>query len=224
MKNLDEQEEPCFSAGDLLLNKKWNTPAEACVALDASEPTRAAERVLLKSTMKTRVLNARGKITYVFNSCTSLVQNVSDFLIPQNQDIIVKTRQININITQSNRQLTREERALVNCMVHEERCNSEINRALAAHQNECDLPLRLLSSGYLDRIRTQFNLFNRVRRDHAHDPDGDRARGAVYGIQMLEAGYSWSGSDARQVAHHITSRAVDKLSQIYLDPYGEATR
>lgn len=122
----------------------------------------------------------------------------------------------NTNITQtkirqSRRNLTRNERRYANCMVHEGYTNDEINRYLAWYQYNNHLPLRLLSASYTDRIRSQFNRFLR-----------HTSSAAQYGIDMLEAGYSWSGADIRELMN-VDSDRVDELRRIYLDENNEAT-
>ena len=126
----------------------------------------------------------------------------------------------NTNITQtkirqSRRNLTRNERRYANCMVHEGYTNDEINRYLAWYQYNNHLPLRLLSASYTDRIRSQFDRLNRAL-------DTRKAQ-ALYGIDMLEAGYSWSGTDVEGLLN-ATRRTVDDLRIIYLDENNEATR
>lgn len=123
----------------------------------------------------------------------------------------------NINITQikirqSRRNLTRKERVIANCMVREGYTNDKINLSLAGYQEDNSLPLRLLSASYTDRIRSQFNRFLR-----------HTSSAAQYGIDMLEAGYSWSGSDIHQLLNNVDSDRVDDLRRIYLDEHNEAT-
>jgi hypothetical protein len=127
----------------------------------------------------------------------------------------VKTK--TITITQSNRNLTRHERSLMNCMVNEGYQNQKINRKLATVQLEHDLPLRLVTDSYLNRIRSQYQQFDRLRGT-------DRDKQALYGTAILDAGYSWSGTDSSYVAHYMKPGAVDDLRQIYLTQDGEATR
>lgn len=122
----------------------------------------------------------------------------------------------NINITQikirqSRRNLTRNERVIANCMVREGYTNDKINLSLARYQDDNYLPLRLLSASYTDRIRNQFNRFLR-----------HTGSAAQYGIDMLEAGYSWSGADIRELMN-VDSDRVDELRRIYLDENNEAT-
>lgn len=121
-----------------------------------------------------------------------------------------------MTFTQSNRNLTRQERALVNCMVHEEYENPEINRELVSLQACRELPLRLMSDGYLDRVRSQFRQFR-------HAADNGQEEAAQYGIDMLEAGYSWSGTDATTVCR-LRPAMARELRKGYLDENNEATR
>ena len=122
-----------------------------------------------------------------------------------------------MSITQSRRNLTRFERTLTNRMVGADLPNDRINRLLVSIQETKDLPLRLMSDGYLNRIRSQYRLFRQVLELGCPEA-------AQYGIDMLEAGYSWSGTDSNHVAHHLKPDAVDELRQIYLTQDGEATR
>ena len=117
-----------------------------------------------------------------------------------------------ITFTQSNRNLTRDERACMNCMVHEGYENQEINRALAAVQADRGLPLRLVSDGYLDRVRAQFRQFQKQA--------SSGSPGARYGIDMLEAGYSWSGADATFAVRHLNAADVKQLRRDYLNGNG----
>lgn len=118
---------------------------------------------------------------------------------------------VHTKIRQSRRNLTRNERRYANCMVHEGYTNDEINRYLAWYQYNNYLPLRLLSASYTDRIRSQFNRFLR-----------HTSSAAQYGIDMLEAGYSWSGADIRELLN-VDSDRVAELRRIYLDENNEAT-
>lgn len=120
-----------------------------------------------------------------------------------------------IKIRQSRRNLTRNERRYANCMVHEGHTNDEINLYLAWYQSNNHLPLRLLSASYTDRIRSQFNRLNRYR-----DVKSVKAQ-VQFGIDMLEAGYSWSGTDIVGLLN--ADRDVDDLRRIYLDENNEAT-
>ena len=120
-----------------------------------------------------------------------------------------------IKIRQSRRNLTRDERSYANCMVHEGYSNDEINLYLACYQNNNHLPLRLLSASYTDRIRSQFDRLSRAL--------GTRKAQAQYGIDMLEAGYSWSGTDVSDLLSS-NRRRVDDLRIIYLNKNNEATR
>lgn len=121
-----------------------------------------------------------------------------------------------VTFTQSNRNLTRAERSVMNCMVREGYENPEINLALAGVQADRGLPLRLVSDGYLDRVRSQFRQFQR---------QADRGRPAArYGIDMLEAGYSWSGKDSSYVADRLGAGAAAELRRDYLNERNEAIR
>lgn len=100
-------------------------------------------------------------------------------------------------------------------MVHEGYSNDEINLHLAWYQSNNYLPLRLLSASYTDRIRSQFDRLSRAR--------DTRKTQALYGIDMLEAGYSWSGADISELLN-ATRRRVDDLRIIYLNKDNEATR
>jgi hypothetical protein len=122
-----------------------------------------------------------------------------------------------ITITQSNRNLTRHERSRMNCMVNEGYQNQEINRELATVQCENDLPLRLVTDSYLNRIRSQFQQFDRLRGT-------DRDKQALYGLAMLEAGYSWSGTDSSYVSRSLTVSGAGLLRRVYLNKLNEATR
>jgi len=122
-----------------------------------------------------------------------------------------------ITLIQSNRNLTRHERSLMNCMVNEGYQNQEINRELATVQIEHGLPLRLVTDSYLNRIRTQFRQFDRLRGT-------DRDKQALYGAAMLEAGYSWSGTDSSYVSRFLTVSGTDLLRKVYLNELNEATR
>jgi len=105
----------------------------------------------------------------------------------------------------------------MNCMVNEGYQNQEINRELATVQCEHDLPLRLVTDSYLNRIRTQFRQFDRLRGT-------DRDKQALYGAAMLEAGYSWSGTDSSYVSRFLTVSGTDLLRKVYLNELNEATR
>ena len=120
-----------------------------------------------------------------------------------------------IKIRQSRRNLTRYERVIANCMVREGYTNDKINLSLARYQDDNYLPLRLLSASYTDRIRRQFDRLDRYR-----DVKSVKAQ-VQFGIDMLEAGYSWSGTDIVGLLN--ADRDVDDLRRIYLDENNEAT-
>ena len=122
-----------------------------------------------------------------------------------------------MSITQSRRNLTRFERTMVNRMVGCGLPNDRINRLLVSIQETKDLPLRLMSDGYLNRIRSQYRQFRQALSFGCPET-------AQYGIDMLEAGYSWSGTDSSYVAHYLKPGAVDDLRQTYLTQDVEATR
>ena len=122
-----------------------------------------------------------------------------------------------ITLRQSNRNLTRHERSLMNCMVGEGYENLEINRELATVQLEHDLPLRLMTDSYLNRIRSQFRQFEQLLLT-------DREEQAQYGIAMLEAGYSFSGAEASYVSRHLTPSGSRLVRRLYLNERNEAIR
>ena len=129
-----------------------------------------------------------------------------------------------INITQSNRQLTRAERAMVNSMIHEEYDNQEVNLALAAHQWEEGYELRLLSDSYINRIRGSFERFDRLLYGESNQALSATSEAwARYTIDLLEAGYSLSGTDECVLFERCQSpqpgddRLVQKLRSTYIN-------
>lgn len=100
-----------------------------------------------------------------------------------------------MTFSQSNRNLTRTERILVNRLIREGHNNSNVNRQLVGLQDKNGLPLRLISDAYIDRIRGTFTRFDTILySDFNHAYSEDQKTAARKGIEYMERGHSMSGT------------------------------